>query len=101
MKKIVIAGGTGFLGSCLAKHYLAKKDTHINILTRGASATKGNIQYVHWDGKTARQWMDVLENADAIINLNGKSVDCRYTEKNKRLIYSTRLDATVAIGKAI
>ena len=42
-----------------------------------------------------------LEAADVLINLNGKSLDCRYTEENKKLIYSTRLDSTATLGKAI
>lgn len=100
MRKIVIAGGTGFLGNCLIHHY-TKKETQLVILTRGESRAIGNTQYVTWDGKTLGPWTHVLENAEALINLNGKSVDCRYTEKNKALIYSTRLDATAVLGRAI
>jgi len=56
---------------------------------------------MNWDGKTVGPWTDGLEGSDILINLNGKSVDCRYTKKNKELIYSTRLDSTAALGKAI
>jgi len=71
------------------------------ILTRKHQANSKNLQYVIWDGKTLGSWKKALEDATAVINLNGKSVDCRYTEKNKALIYSSRLDATHALGKAI
>lgn len=100
MRKIVIAGGTGFLGSCLINHY-AGTDTQVFILTRGKPFAQGNTHYITWDGKTGGTWIEVLEHADVLINLNGKSVDCRYTTQNKQLIYSTRLDATAVLGKAI
>ncbi|HOX84205.1 MAG TPA: TIGR01777 family oxidoreductase [Chryseolinea sp.] len=100
MKKIVIAGGTGFLGNCLVDHFRGK-NAQIIILTRGESRTSEAIQYANWDGKTFGSWVNTLEDADVLINLNGKSVDCRYTEKNKKLIYSTRLDATNILGHAI
>lgn len=100
MRKIVIAGGTGFLGSCLAKHF-TNTDDRVIILTRGASGTIGPIEFKQWDGRTLGTWADCLESADVLINLNGKSVDCRYTEKNKKLICATRIDATAVLGQAI
>jgi NAD dependent epimerase/dehydratase family enzyme len=100
MSKIVIAGGIGFLGTGLINYYL-KPDSQLIILTRRKTRTDGNVQYMNWDGKTVGLWADGLESADLVINLNGKLVDCRYTDKNKALIYSTRLDSTTALGKAI
>jgi len=100
MKKIVIAGGTGFLGSCLSLHYEAN-GWGVIILTRGAARQQGSVQYVSWDGKNPGPWVNTLEGADVVVNLNGRSVDCRYTEENKRLIYSSRLDATAILGTAI
>lgn len=100
MKKIVIAGGTGFLGNCLIDHF-SGKNILIIILTRGESRVSGDIHFVKWDGKTLGSWKETLENADVLINLNGKSVDCRYTEENRKLIYSTRLDSTNVLGHAI
>ncbi len=100
MKKIVIAGGTGFLGNCLVDHF-AGKNIEIIILTRGESYVSDDIHFVKWDGKTLGSWTKTLENADVLINLNGKSVDCRYTKRNKELIYSTRLDSTNVLGQAI
>jgi uncharacterized protein (TIGR01777 family) len=100
MRKIVMAGGTGFLGSCLTSHFVNAQDRVI-VLTRSASRTNGSVEYIQWDGRTLGEWKECLENAEVLINLNGKSVDCRYTEKNKKLIYSTRLEATAVLGQAI
>lgn len=100
MKKIVIAGGSGFLGTVLTDHYSNAGD-QVVILTRGRSHTHGNVCYVSWDGKTAGTWVEYLEASDVLINLNGKSVDCRYSEENKTLIYATRLDATKILGQAV
>jgi uncharacterized protein len=100
MKKLVIAAGTGFLGQALVAHF---KDTvdEIIILTRGQNRTIGNIKYIHWDVKTFTGWEAELEHADVLINLAGKSVNCRYNEKNKNEIIASRVDSTVVLGKAI
>ncbi|MDT0558421.1 TIGR01777 family oxidoreductase [Ichthyenterobacterium sp. W332] len=96
MKTIVIAGGTGFLGSVL-EHYLSHKDYDIKILTR--KPTKPN--HIYWNGKDLGKWCKSLEQIFALINLSGKSVDCRYTDKNKKRIYDSRIDSTNTLGLAI
>ncbi|WP_405573035.1 TIGR01777 family oxidoreductase [Winogradskyella sp. Asnod2-B02-A] len=96
MKTIIIAGGTGFLGQVL-ESYFSKKGYDIKILTR--KTTKPN--HVYWNAKDLDQWTNALEGADILINLTGKSVDCRYTEANKKLIYDSRIDSTNILGKAI
>ncbi|MBL6446271.1 NAD-dependent epimerase/dehydratase family protein [Fulvivirga sp. 29W222] len=100
MKKIVIAGGTGFLGTCLTKFYSAK-GYEVCILSRQHRIDYDNVKHFKWDGKNLGYWTDILEGSEAVINLNGKSVDCRYTRKNKQLIYDTRIDSTIAIGNAL
>jgi len=60
-----------------------------------------NIKYVLWDGKTIGEWKVYLEGAEALINLAGKSVDCRYHEENKRLILQSRLESTGVLGEAV
>lgn len=98
--KIVIAGGTGFLGKILINKF--KDETNeIVVLTRSLKSPHENIRYVVWDAKTLGDWKTELEHSDVIINLVGKSVNCRYTEKNKREIIESRVDATIIIGKAI
>ncbi|MBW1296729.1 TIGR01777 family oxidoreductase [Aquimarina litoralis] len=100
MKKIVIAAGTGFLGDILVQYFKNKVET-ITILTRGENRTVNNIQYVQWDAKTISTWKNELEGVDALINMTGKSVDCRYHQKNKDLILSSRVESTNVLGKAV
>ncbi|GAA0724682.1 TIGR01777 family oxidoreductase [Aquimarina litoralis] len=100
MKKLVIAAGTGFLGDILVEYFKNKVDTII-ILTRGENRTINNIRYVQWDAKTIGNWQSELEGADVLINMTGKSVDCRYHQKNKDLILSSRVESTNVLGKVI
>ncbi len=96
MKTIIIAGGTGFLGKVL-ENYFSRKGYEIKILTR--NPIKEN--HIYWDAKNLDTWTSELENSEALINLTGKSVDCRYTEKNKELIYTSRIDSTHILGEAV
>ena len=100
MKKIVIAGGTGFLGQLLSENFV-KQDFEVVVLTRKHVEDQNGIRYVKWDGSSIGSWTRELEEADVLINLNGKSVDCRYTEANKQAIYDTRIQATYILGEAI
>ncbi|MCW3093427.1 MAG: hypothetical protein JWP81_4496 [Ferruginibacter sp.] len=101
MYKIIIAGGTGFLGQSIIQHFQKRKDTQIFVLTRSKTKTNREINYVNWDAKTLAGWVNILEGSTAIINLVGKSVNCRYTNRNKKEIIESRINATLAIGKAI
>lgn len=83
MKKLVIAAGTGFLCQVLINH-LKNNFDEIIILTRGTSNRDDQVHYANWDAKTMTGWEKYLENADVLINLAGKSVDCRYNDENKR-----------------
>lgn len=100
MKKLIIAAGTGFLGQVLVTHFKDKFD-QIVILTRGKSTSIDSIKYVNWDAKTLSGWEIELENASVLINLAGKSVDCRYTAANKKEIYDSRIDSTKILNEAI
>lgn len=100
MKKLIIVAGTGFLGQVLVKHFKDKFEKII-VLTRGKSETKNGIQYVNWDAKTFSGWEQVLENTDLLINLTGKSVDCRYTEANKKEILNSRIESTRILNLAV
>lgn len=100
MKKLIIAAGTGFLGEVLVDHFKNKFD-EIVILTRGKSQTIDGIKYVNWNAKTFSGWEKELENATVLLNLAGKSVDCRYTKKNKKEILWSRIDSTKILNKAV
>lgn len=112
-KKIVIAGGSGFIGQAIAAYF--GKENKIVILGRQkinqqnnaygnlalGNDVSQNIKYVQWDAKTQGDWSTEINNADLVINLAGKSVNCRYTEKNKQEIFDSRIFSTHAIGEAI
>lgn len=100
MKKMVIAAGTGFLGTLLID-FFKESYQEIIVLTRGKSEQKNNIEYVHWNAKSLTGWEKVLENADVLINLAGKSVDCRYTLENRAAILSSRIDSTKVLNEAV
>ncbi|MDQ6471959.1 TIGR01777 family oxidoreductase [Flavobacterium sp. LHD-80] len=100
MKKLIIAAGTGFLGQVLIHHFRNKFE-EIIILTRGKSQTIDGIKYVNWNAKTFSGWEKELENATVLINLAGKSVDCRYTKKNKKEILWSRIESTKILNKAV
>lgn len=98
--KIILAGGSGFLGQIIKNHFY-NSSTQIVVLSRGENKIDKNIRYINWDGKTLGGWAKEIDGSDVVINLTGKSVDCRYTEKNKKEIISSRVNATTIIGKAI
>jgi len=98
--KIVLAGGNGYLGTVLANYY-KDKAKEIVILGRHEKQTSENIRTVVWDGKTRGKWTAELVNADMLINLCGKNVNCRYTEKNKAEIFASRLLPTELLGMVI
>ncbi|URC13213.1 TIGR01777 family oxidoreductase [Flavobacterium sp. B183] len=100
MSKLIIAAGTGFLGQVLIHHFKNKFE-EIVILTRGKSQIIDGIKYVNWNAKTFSGWESELENATVLINLAGKSVDCRYTSKNKKAILLSRLESTKILNKAV
>ena len=81
--KVVLAGGSGYLGSVFAVYYrhLAKE---VVILSRQFKMADLNVRTVVWDAKTEGDWQKELEGADVLINLCGKNVNCRYTKKNQK-----------------
>lgn len=98
--KVVLAGGTGFLGQALAS-YLTQCGYEVCILTRGHARIRDSIRYVHWNGRSLTGWEDELEGAYAIVNFAGKSVNCLYTKKNKREIITSRIDSVQVIDRAV
>ncbi len=97
--KIIIAGGNGFLGKVLCNHFGETND--IIVLSRGRTRVQDGIRYENWDAKNIGEWKPVLEKADVLINMVGRTVDCRYNEKNKKEILDSRIDSTTVLGNAI
>jgi len=100
MNKLVIAAGTGFLGQVLV-NYFKNTVENIVILTRGKSAYRDGVKYVNWNATTFTGWESELEGADVLINLAGKSVDCRYTDANKKEILDSRVNSTSVLNLAV
>ncbi|MDX1932820.1 MAG: TIGR01777 family oxidoreductase [Capsulimonadales bacterium] len=93
---IVVPGGAGFLGRVL-REYFSGLGYRVIVLSRGASGS----DVVRWDGENPGDWEATLRGAAAVINLAGRTVNCRYNEKNREEIYESRLKTTKALGDAI
>lgn len=98
--RLIIAGGSGFLGRLLAG-YFVNREWDVVVLTRWPESRKGGVREVAWDGTTLGDWPRELDGAAAVINLCGKSVDCRYTAQNRKLLIESRTLPTRAIGESI
>jgi uncharacterized protein (TIGR01777 family) len=94
--RIVIPGGTGHLGTILTNAFRRRGDDVV-ILSRNVAAPG----VVRWDGRTLGPWADAIDGADVVINLAGRSVDCRYGAKEKEAILRSRVDSTRVVGEAI
>ncbi len=95
--KIVIAGGTGHVGTLLCQALAARGD-EVVVLSRGGGR---DVRTVAWDGRTLGPWASEIDGADVVINLAGRSVDCRYTRAHLDEMMSSRVDSTRAVGLAI
>ncbi len=96
--KIVIPGGTGQVGCILSRAFLAEGHDVV-ILSRQPASGQGRV--VGWDGETLGAWADEIDGADVVVNLAGRSVNCRYTAKNRRLIMDSRVRSTRVVGEAL
>lgn len=96
--KIVIPGGSGQIGTVLARAFVA--DGHeVVVLSRKPGQAPWRI--VEWDGEMLGRWVTELDGADVVINLAGRSVNCRYGSRNRREIKESRIKSTRVVGHAI
>ncbi len=98
--RVVLAGGTGFIGTFLRQR-LAADDYEVVLLTRSPLVGPEKVHQVQWDGQNLGDWKAELEGAQALINLSGRSVNCRYNEKNRHEILESRVESTRTLGAAI
>src|SRR5260370_20754492 len=98
--RIVVAGGSGFIGRLLTDS-LVSRNNDVVVLTRSPGPAARSIRQVGWDGRTLGDWARELDGARALINLTGRSVNCRYNERNRREILESRVDSTRVLGEAI
>lgn len=98
--KIVIPGGTGQVGTVLARAFAA--DGHdVVVLSRQPRSKSAPWQVTSWDAANLGDWAREIDGADVVINLAGRSVNCRYNAANRRPIMESRINATRAVGQAI
>jgi hypothetical protein len=96
--KIVIPGGSGQVGALLARAFSADRHEVVVLSRRPGQAPWRTVQ---WDAETLGSWTAELEGADVVVNLAGRSVNCRYTAENRRLIKESRVKSTRVVGAAI
>lgn len=98
--RIILAGGSGFLGQILA-HWFCQLDWEVVVLTRRPEPRDNGVREVQWDGETLGPWVTELEGAAVVVNLAGRSVNCRYHARNRREMLESRLRPTRVLGEAI
>lgn len=98
MRRIVMPGGSGHVGTLLARHFHGMGD-EVTVLSRRPRSMPWRV--IPWDGRTPGEWLHAIDGCAVVINLTGRSVDCRYTAANRREILESRVDATAVIGRAI
>ena len=96
--KIAIPGGSGQVGTVLARAF-HQRGHEVVVLSRKPANVPWRM--VEWDGETLGEWVSEFESADAVINLAGQSVNCRYHDHNRKVIKDSRLKSTKVVGDAI
>src|SRR5690349_10658094 len=97
--KIILAGGTGQVGRVLRRGFSGAQNEMVILSRQGSNGT--NPRFVQWDGETLGDWVADFDGADVVINLTGRSVNCRYHQRNRREILESRVKSVAAIGGAL
>jgi uncharacterized protein (TIGR01777 family) len=98
--KVVIPGGTGQVGGILRRALAARGD-QVVVLSRHPGELEPGVRHVAWDGRTSGDWAEEIDGADAVVNLAGRTVSCRYTDENLRQMMDSRVESTRVVGEAI
>ena len=98
MSQIILVGASGYLGQALAP-FLRNAGHQLSVISR--HNPQNGARFIEWDGQTMGTWAREFDGADAVINLAGRSVNCRYDDENKRQILDSRVQTTTLIGCAI
>lgn len=106
--RVILPGGSGQVGTVLARHFHAVGHEVI-VLSRAANDGQGPSsraanppwRVVAWDAATLGPWAAHIDGADVVINLAGRSVNCRYNQANRRAIMDSRVNSTRVVGEAI
>jgi uncharacterized protein len=96
--KVLLPGGTGQVGTVLARAFHAD---HHEVVVLSRTPHKAPWRIVAWDAEGLGPWTRELDGADVVVNLAGRSVNCRYTAENRRLIKDSRVNSTRIVGEAI
>jgi uncharacterized protein (TIGR01777 family) len=99
-RTLIIPGGSGFLGRAVAAFFV-RVGWRVIVLSRHAIAPGDGIEHVVWDGRTIGQWAACIDGADAVLNLAGRSVNCRYNAHHRDEITQSRVESTRVIGEVI
>nr|WP_296461444.1 DUF1731 domain-containing protein [Rubinisphaera sp.] len=99
-EKVVIAGGSGFLGMNLAK-FLENQQCDVVLLSRSRPQGTGHWTHATWDGRTPGEWVTHLNGATALVNLTGRTVDCIKTPDHCDEILRSRVESTMVLGQAL
>ena len=99
-KRIILAGGSGFLGQALARALVAR-NYEVVVLTRSPRARSAGVTEAEWDGKHVGEWIKFLDGAEAIVNLTGRNVNCPHTPENLRAILESRVNSVRALSGAL
>jgi uncharacterized protein (TIGR01777 family) len=99
-KRIVIAGGSGFLGLSMSEHF-AEAGANVTIVSRSKPKAVGRWSYCFWDGRTLGDWTAAIDGADAVVNLAGRTVNCIKTPDHQDEIVRSRVESTRVLGAAM
>jgi uncharacterized protein (TIGR01777 family) len=96
--KVLIPGGSGQVGTILARHF-HQHGHDVVVLSRSRGSAPWRT--VHWDARTLGPWREEVDGADVVINLAGRNVNCRYRAANRHAILNSRVESTRIVGEAV